>query len=128
MQELAEFYSDIPVIACKVEKNLHLKSSMSMLDDDVFLISSDNEAKSIRRQIEASSKFYHLYRFIDVPFKSLANVLSFNGNVVAPAHHKSASNHVPELAQHESIIWLEGDEFEKIDGSLSCRSVFFTSG
>lgn len=96
-----------------------------MLDDDVILTGSSAQAKSILREIEAKSRFFHHYKFIQTPSDSAANVLCFNGRVIAPLSRKAECQHVPELAANPKVVWVDDDEFNKIDGSLTCRSVFF---
>lgn len=101
---------------------------MSMLDDDVILIGSGSGAESIHEQLKTKSKFFQYYKFVRVSNDSAANVLCFNGKVIAPATYKSLCQDVPELVENSKVIWAEADEFEKIDGALTCRSVFFDHG
>ena len=126
--ELARFFDDIPVITCQVDKNLHLKSSLTMLDDDLIIVGSSQAAKSIVGQIERKSSFFNNYKFVEVSSDTAANVLSFNGTIVAPYAYKSEFDSVPELKADSRIVWVRSDEFEKIDGALTCRSMFFDEG
>lgn len=99
-----------------------------MLDNDVILVGSSTSAQSILKEIKAKSTFYQHYKFIHVPCDKAANVLSFNGRIVAPVAYRGQCEHIPELVNNPKVVWIEAGEFEKIDGCLSCRSVFFNDG
>lgn len=108
---------------------LHLKSFMSMLDNDVILISSSPGAKSIREEMESKSSHFSSYKFVEVSSDHAANVLCFNGTVIAPAGHRDRFKNVSELrANSSNVKWTLDGEFEKIDGLLSCRSILFDDG
>lgn len=96
-----------------------------MLDDDVILISASEQGKSIRKQIETNSKFAEFYKFVEVPTDAAANVLCVNGRVIAPAQHRRMYENVSEVVGRDNVVWVESGEFEKIDGALTCRSIFF---
>ena len=99
-----------------------------MLDNDTILISTSNGGQSIRKQIESKSKYVGFYKFVEVPSDAAANVLCFNEKVIAPAQHQAQCENVPELMNNSKVVWTDSDEFEKIDGALTCRSIFFNDG
>lgn len=123
-EELGAFFKDIPVITCKVFEGLHLKSSMSMISPDLILIGSSQPAQSCRQQIEKKSKFLDHYRFVNVDEdqNGSANVLSFNDRLVCS---QSFQHLYSKMSDFKNATSLSNDELKKIDGCLTCRSVFF---
>lgn len=89
---------------------------------DTLVVDDSKEASEMKKEIEQKSKFSNEYKFITVPSDGSANVLFFNNNLVYP----SVSHEVyKSLFGDVKKISLENSEFKKIDGCLTCRSVFF---
>ena len=130
VEELAEVFKPIPVIACIVKEGLHLKSSMSMLSNDVILIGSSDAARSVRKQIEEKSPFASHYRFVEVDEDQTAsaNVLIFNKRLVYSSSFEHLYKEIPDFGGAPVSKSLVNSEFKKIDGCLTCRSVFFNKG
>ena len=119
------------MITCDVKEGLHLKSSMTMFDQDKIIVGTSESSQFIKRQIEHKSKFINDYKFIDVDdvnFKGSANVLYFNKRLAYPAHLEHIYEKMPGYGDFKDVKPLPNSELFKIDGCLTCRSVFFTSG
>ena len=54
------------MITCDVKEGLHLKSSMTMFDQNKIIVGTSESSQFIKRQIEQKSKFINDYKFIDV--------------------------------------------------------------
>jgi N-dimethylarginine dimethylaminohydrolase len=120
---LADFFSDIPVTTVNVE-TLHLKCVLTMIDVDTFIIGNSAAAQSVRNEIEAKCKFGNFYKFIEVEDDKAANVMFLNGKIYYPAHLEDIYIN-NEILKNEEKYALPNSEFEKIDGSVTCRSVLF---
>ena len=123
--ELNSFFSDIPMTCIPVQGGLHLKSCMTILGKDTILISSSASANSMRQEIELKSEQANFYNFRSVGDNdSAANILALNDVIVYPNDYKSEYAHLVEFDSARTVA-LENSEFKKIDGCLTCRSVFF---
>ncbi|CAF0867782.1 unnamed protein product [Brachionus calyciflorus] len=123
VDEFKEFFSEYPVITCQVTEGLHLKSFMSMLNEDTILISSSKEAQLIHEQIVQKANFK--YNFVQVPEDSAANILVFNNMMLTSEEYESVYETMNEF-NSISRLKTRNSEFKKIDGCLTCRCVFFT--
>lgn len=132
-EELQRVFPEYQVTTCEViGQRLHLKSMMTMCDQDTILIGRSDEAQAVLKQIKEKAKYGHEYKFIEVDLedKGSANVLLFNGHLLYPAGFD-------ELYQKEGLFEskivkqfgkMYNQEFAKLDGALTCRSVFFNRG
>ena len=130
-EELQAAFPDIPVTQCEVKEGLHLKSSMTMLDQNTIIVGTTDSSKFIKQQIIEKSKFLNAYKFVDVDdvkYEGSANVLFFNNRFAFPAHLAHVYESMPEFKNFSSVKPLPNSELFKIDGCLTCRSVFFCSG
>lgn len=119
---MAKFFNEWNVTAINVAENLHLKSVLSMAYYDTIVIEDSKEAAEMKKEIEEKSKFTKDYKYLTVPSDGSANILFFNNNLVYPA----VSDEVyKNLFENVNKISLENTEFKKIDGCLTCRSIFF---
>ena len=82
-----------------------------------------------KKQIQEKSRFK--YKFIDIDDKNYAgsaNVLYFNNFLAIPSHLLKIYEDFPEFKGLKEVKPLPNRELFKIDGCLTCRSVFFSSG
>lgn len=125
IEELKNFFSEYPFTICNVSQGLHLKSFMSMISPGVILISQTKEAKLIKEQIITRSKFGHSYNFVAVDQNCAANILVFNKHFITCLEYEHEYSKL-EILNKDKRFRVENSEFKKIDGCLTCRSVFFT--
>ena len=128
---MQQVFKEIPLNTCEVREGLHLKSSMSMLAEDTILIGRSEAAQSIKKQILEKSPFAHLYKFVEVDEdqSGSANVLYFNNTLMYPSSFEHIYKSNAEFQNNQvEFKSLKNDEFKKIDGCLTCRSVFFNKG
>jgi N-dimethylarginine dimethylaminohydrolase len=112
-----------------VKKGLHLKSSVTMFNDQTIIVGTSEASQFIKKQIQEKSRFK--YNFIDVDdenYAGSANVLYFNKCLAVPSHLLKIYENFPEFKGMNEIKPLPNRELFKIDGCLTCRSVFFSSG
>jgi len=126
VEEMQKAFEGVPVHTCVVHEGLHLKSSLSMMGVDTILIGTSDAAQSVRKQMEEKTLFKNTYKFVEVDEDATgsANVLFYNEKLVLSESFKHLYNAKSEFQQGKSK-WLENSEFKKIDGCLTCRSVFF---
>lgn len=126
VEELKKAFEGVPVHTCAVKEGLHLKSSLSMMGVDTILIGTSEAAKSVREQMKEKTLFENVYKFVEVDedASGSANVLFFNGNLLLPESFNHLYKEIPEFNSNKSRS-LENSEFKKIDGCLTCRSIFF---
>ncbi len=126
---MQNFFKDIPSIKVKVSKGLHLKSCMSMLTKDTIIISLADSAVNLREEIQSKSDFRNNYQFVHVEKDKPSNVLSLNNFIIYPSGYDKCYENVRKSQNSkEHRIAVANGEFEKIDGCLTCLSVFFSSG
>lgn len=102
-------------IAVPVAEGLHLKSSVSAIDDNTLLITSDF---AHRPEFTPYNKI-----ILDDNEKYAANALNINGVLLIPAGFRQVCCH---LKQQHTVIELAMSESEKMDGGLSCLSLRLT--
>lgn len=126
VEEMKKAFEGVPVHTCDVKEGLHLKSSLSMMGIDTILIGTSDAAQSVRKQIEQKTSFKNTYTFVEVDEddSGSANVLFFNGNLVLSESFKHIYKEKSDFNRDKTKS-LENSEFKKIDGCLTCRSVFF---
>ena len=130
VRELSAAFAPLPVIGCRVEAGLHLKSAMTMIAPDKILIGRSASAQSLRRQIEAKSAFAAAhYEFVEIgdDEHGSANVLVVNGSLIYPQEFESLYGQLDAFRTHPNTRALDNSEFRKIDGCLTCRSVLLRS-
>lgn len=116
--------------AIHVSEGLHLKSSMTMLCENVILVGKSSAGALIRDQIKSNAKFAQDYKFVEIEKDHIgsANVLYFNGRLLYPDSFETLYKQLNEFNQLKFVRSIENSEFKKIDGCLTCRSVFFNRG
>ena len=102
-----------------------------MLDEKTIIIGISESSQFIKKQIEEKSKFLNSYKFVeidDINYHGSANVLYFNKRLAFPSHLSHIYDFLHEFKNIKSVTPLPNSELFKIDGCLTCRSVFFCSG
>lgn len=121
---MKRFFNDIEITPIEVTDGLHLKSIITMCGVDSILMGNSKTAEKIKDQIIEKSKFSNNYKFIKIENEDLScsNVLYFNNVLIYP---KKYSNLFEDHSYFKEInkIPIENDEFSKIDGALTCRSI-----
>jgi dimethylargininase len=116
---------NVHVTVCDVIEGLHLKSVMSMFAENTILIGKSKAAQFIRGQIEQNAVFKYKFVEIEQDENGSANVLWFNNRLVYPKSFEYLYMNLKEFTQQDQVFGLDNSEFKKIDGCLTCRSVFF---
>lgn len=103
---------------------------MTMLCENVILVGKSNAGSNIRDQIMSNSKYAQDYKLVEIDEdqNGSANVLYFNNRLVYPSSFESLYKQLEIFNQIKTVKSLENSEFKKIDGCLTCRSVFFNKG
>jgi N-dimethylarginine dimethylaminohydrolase len=108
-------------------KYLHLKSNITIIAQDTFVLHEDGQERSIQSQIETKSKFSSTYTFLNVSSEKAANVLAFNNFLFYSKPDEGQYDSISELFNNVTKIYCDNSEFSKLDGCLTCRSVLFSS-
>lgn len=129
--EFKSFFSDVKVTVVRVGyetedgEALHLKSCISLYAPNAIVCSSSPTGLSIRSQIESVSEYGKEYSYLMVGSDPAANVLLLNEAQLYPQNYEA------EYAQYEHHLKgirklpAHNNEYKKIDGCLTCRSVLF---
>jgi N-dimethylarginine dimethylaminohydrolase len=126
---LSAFFADTPTICVAVNSHsLHLKSKITNLAKDTFVVAEDETASSIKCQIQAKSPFSSYYNYVTVSTDTAANVLAFN-NYVFYLESAARDAAVLDKALSERVVKIPlcVPELAKLDGSLTCTCVLFSS-
>ena len=119
---LRDAFPGYPVHSVEIENNtLHLKSMMTMVDDDVILCGKSPDATKALDIITKKSQ--HVYSVIRTPEDSGANVVLVNGTILCRADLPESLKVLKKLSIPR--IELEATELSKVDGCLTCCSVLY---
>ncbi len=104
------------VIAVPVSEGLHLKSSVSYLEHNNLLITSDLDGNPI----------FDKFNKIHVPDdeKYCANSIWLNETVIVPKGYPKTLKMIEDLNQYK-VVLCDTSEIRKLDGGLSCTSLRF---
>ncbi len=103
--------------------SLHLKSIVTHIDEKTLLVPSGKLGDKISKAMDLESRGYDVIRLNDL---SSCNVVSINGNVLAQPTHCVETTETLKRAVEErgmNLLWVEADEFAKVDGALTCKSI-----
>jgi len=117
---IKDVFNDRKISLVYVNNSLHLKSSVSILDDDCLVIADTIEGNNIAKQINN-------YEFIKVPDSVCSNVLRINNTVFIQKGYPQSEEILERVIKKKGLICkkLEMSEFIKADGALTCCSVLF---
>ena len=119
-QEAANILSEafgVEVIAVPFQgEALHLKSIVTHMDESTLLVPTNSLGEEVLKAMDATSLGYDTVR---LPSMLACNVVAVNGGILAQ------DTGCEEAAQDRGleIIFLDGSEFAKCDGALTCCSV-----
>ena len=102
---------------------------MTLFDEKTIIVGTSEASQFIKKQIKENSRF--VYKFIEIDdekYVGSANVLFFNKKLAVPSHLFSIYEQFPEFQAIKEVKGLPNAELFKIDGCLTCRSVFFFRG
>lgn len=122
------FPSHIEVIAIPVEENLHLKCAMTVVGSDTLVAASTPASKAMTvkaLKMAQGDRAAPGYRVHWVQSEEAANVVRVNDTLLVPKGldretYATYAQLDPTIAH---IVQLENDQFTKIDGALTCRSL-----
>lgn len=100
--------------------SLHLKSSVSILDNNSLIITDTTEGENIARQIAD-------YEFTKIPDSVCSNILRIHNTVFIQKGYPKSEKILEKIIIKKGLICkkLEMSEFIKADGALTCCSVLF---
>lgn len=111
------------VIALPVPKGLHLKSGMTCMLPNHFIIqaSFENVLKTLRLSNPQINYFV-------VPDEEefAANVLPINGNIMLPKSCPKTKAYLAEHYAQENIFEVDTQQVRLVDGALTCSCLLFT--
>jgi dimethylargininase len=112
---------DYDVQAVQVPQGLHLKSGVTALTPDVFMVLPEFEPimKELHRSLNEEKTFYT----VTPGEERAANILPINGGIIIPPNCPNAEAFVLKYYQREMIHKVDTSEFEKVDGLLTCLSI-----
>lgn len=109
------------VIPLQVPDGLHLKSGMTCIKQDVFIIQSSFE--SVLKELEQTLN-RSLTSFTVPPEEDFAaNVLPLNNGIMIPPGCPKTREFISQFYADENIHEVDTSEFRKIDGALTCLSI-----
>uniref|UniRef100_A0A8C0IJ99 Dimethylarginine dimethylaminohydrolase 1 n=2 Tax=Chelonoidis abingdonii TaxID=106734 RepID=A0A8C0IJ99_CHEAB len=125
---LADTFKDYAVSTVPVYDSLHLKSFCSMAGPNLIAIGSTEAAQKALKTMQQMSD--HRYDKLTVPDDAAANCIYLNipgkGHVLlhqAPEEYPESAKVFEKLKDH-MLIPIANTEMEKVDGLLTCCSVF----
>ncbi len=126
-QQLAEIFSDVPVVTVPVSGTLHLKSVMSAFDKRTLLFSKTFASQTILSKLQEKMEIKSHFSIIELPDEEAANVLSINSTVIMQAGFPESESILKKLCQERGMELkvLRMSEFFKADGALTCCSLIF---
>lgn len=125
VKQLEEFFShEISVVALPVEGSLHLKSLMTLLTENVLVVSDDSEGRKLAALLHERAPSYE---FLFVPDRVAANVVRIGDHLLIQSGFESSEAVLRARAQKEGleVVSLEMSELIKADGALTCGSLLF---
>lgn len=124
IEQLRTFFQDLyPVFAVEMARGLHLKSLLSLLDFDTFVISDDPASQNAGEQVKRLLN--RPIRVIQVPDPVAANVLRVGSSVLVQAGFPASEKIIRETLSGSGleVTCLQMSELIKADGALTCCSI-----
>jgi len=123
LEQMAKAFPSYKIIAITVEANLHLKSSVSALDENTLIIweKAEGTASAI------NSKAQKTYELVKVPDAPACNVVRVRDYLLVQAGCPHSLQILQSEAQKRNlkVIEIDTSELGKADGLLTCCSVLF---
>ena len=132
---IQQVFYDLNVIPVPVlpeeTKCLHLKSFMTLLDENTLLIPKGNIFDFIIEEIQVLQRGYKVIR---LPNPRACNVVHIHKHILAPFHEneeeeEEESRMILQTACKERGLTLHGidtSEFEKFDSAMTCKSLLLS--
>lgn len=121
---------DTPVIAVPVPNSLHYKCCITCVDEYNLIVSDTFDGRNlIQNSLNCIKNVEnHRYNLHYVENDISANVVRVNNILIAPESANRQSKCVYEnlmntIDELNDIRYVPNDEFTKLDGSLTCRSI-----
>ena len=126
-RQLAEIFSEVPVVTVKVGDSLHLKSVMSAFDPEMLLFGDCDPARLILQQLQEQNVIEGNYGLAFIPDPVSANVLNLGSSVFIQDGFPNSDAIFNELGalKNKQIYKLSMSELIKADGALTCCSLLF---
>lgn len=125
---MADTFKDYAVSTVPVADSLHLKSFCSMAGPNLIAIGSSESAQKALKIMQQMSD--HRYDKLTVPDDMAANCIYLNipskGHVLlhrTPEEYPESAKVYEKLKDH-LLIPVSNSEMEKVDGLLTCCSIF----
>lgn len=127
VEVMRKYFDDVTVHAIEVSGQLHLKSCMTMSSPNTIFASECNEATQKITQ-EVKSKATSKYNFVHVKGDmKKANVIYLEDKEgKSVLIHPKLENEILEQLKADTKIMVDTSELGKVDGCLTCCSVFLT--
>lgn len=123
LQEI--FEGKLEVVGIPVIEGLHLKSVISLFDQETLVVAGDLAGGEVRKNIENAAPSE--YRFVVVPDVPASNVLRVNSSLLVQENFPASEKILQALCEEKqiSMIKLNMSELIKADGALTCGSLLF---
>lgn len=124
LRQLQEIFDGIiDVIGIPVLEGLHLKSVISLFDEDTLIVaetSAGNKIQTEIHQLENSN-----YTFVSVPDSTASNVLRVGTNLIIQEGFPESEKILTDICHQKNIhlVKLDMSELIKADGALTCGSL-----
>jgi len=131
LQTVFQDMTIIPVpVPHEIPHCLHLKSFMTLLDENTLLVPTGTVFDSILREIQVIERGYDVIR---LPNPKACNVASIHNHVISP-HFADMDDNVECIQILEKACQIRGlilhsidsSEFEKFDGACTCKSILIS--
>lgn len=120
---LRNAFPDYPVHPIKISAGLHLKSCMTMADENVIVCGNSPSASDALKQV--LSKATKEYSVLRVPDDHAANVVLVNDTILCRSAEEISSSYKELEKLSIKKIQLKGNELAKVDGCHTCKSLLY---
>ncbi|XP_057316437.1 N(G),N(G)-dimethylarginine dimethylaminohydrolase 1-like [Hydractinia symbiolongicarpus] len=120
---LQSTFSKYPVHGIPLSGHLHLKSFLSMIDDDVMVCGSSQHASDALRQVMEKTK--QVYSVLRVPDDAAGNAVIVNGVLLCRIKEEFPDSYKVFEKLTIRKVGLHGSELSKLDGALTCCSILY---
>lgn len=121
LNQLKEIFKDkVEVIGAPVTEGLHLKSILSLFDEDTLIVADTKAGNALLENLPD-------YTFVKVPDAVSANVLRIRSTLLIQEGFPQSEKIISDLCIEKNVglIKLNMSELIKADGALTCGSILF---
>lgn len=120
LQEILKPYN-YTVLAVAVPEGLHLKSGMTCIPSDIFIIQASFKVviEQINKALDTNKKYF----VVPATENDAANVLPINNAIMMPVNCPQTKAFIAEHYALDKIYEVDTSEFRKVDGALTCLSI-----